>query len=87
LDFRLSENRPNPFHRSTLISYSLPSPTSVTLSIYDITGRLVETLVNETQQPGIHQVRWARKANPSGVYFCTLRTGEFAETRKMVVVE
>jgi uncharacterized delta-60 repeat protein len=86
-DSRLSQNSPNPFHHSTLISYSLPAATEVTLAIYDITGWLVETLVNETRQPGIHQVRWDRKTNPSGVYFYRLRAGQFVETRKMVVVE
>jgi len=86
-DFRLWENYPNPFGHSTSISYSLPAATQVTLAIYDITGRLAETLVNEIQQPGIHQVRWDRKSNPSGVYFYRLRAGEFVETRKMVVVE
>jgi hypothetical protein len=86
-DFRLSQNHPNPFRRSTTISYSLLAATEVTLSIYDITGRLVETLVNETQQSGIHQVRWNRKTNSSGVYFYRLSVGEFVETRKMVVVE
>ena len=86
-DFRLWQNHPNPFQRSTLISYSLAVPAQVTLEVYDITGRLVETLVNETQKPGIHQVRWEKKTNPSGVYFYRLKAGEFVETRKMVVVE
>jgi hypothetical protein len=84
---RLSQNTPNPFRCATVISYSLPSATEATLSIYDITGRLVETLVNQTKQPGIHQVRWNRQDNPSGVYYHRLRAGEFVETRKMVVVE
>jgi uncharacterized delta-60 repeat protein len=78
---------PNPFQHSTLISYSLPVATQVTLSIYDLTGRLVETPVNEIQQPGIHQVRWDRQDNPSGVYFYRLEAGEFVETRKMVLVD
>ena len=81
------QNQPNPFQRSTLISYSLAVPAQVTLEIYDIAGRLVETLVNETQNPGIHQVRWDRKNNASSVYFYRLKAGEFEETRKMVVVE
>jgi hypothetical protein len=85
--FRLFQNNPNPFHHSTLISYSLPTTTEVTLSIYDITGRLVETLVNEVQQPGVHQVCWNRRTNPSGVYFYRLKAGELVETRKIVVVE
>jgi hypothetical protein len=87
LQFGLNKNHPNPVYHKTLISYSLPHASEVTLAIYDITGRLVETLVNETQQPGIHQARWNRKANPSGVYFYGLKAGEFVDTRKMVVVE
>jgi hypothetical protein len=59
----------------------------MTLAIYDITGRLVKTLANETQQSGIQQVNWDRESNPSGVYFYRLKAGEFVETRKMVVVE
>jgi uncharacterized delta-60 repeat protein len=99
----LLHNYPNPFGNSTLISYSLPAISEVTLTVYDITGRLVDMLVNETQEPGIHQVRWNRRSNPSGVYFYRLkacpersgesiepqsqRAGEFVETRKMAVVE
>jgi hypothetical protein len=86
-DVRLLQFSPNPFHKSTIISYSLSKTTSVTLAIYDITGRLVETLVNETQQPGVHQVNWDRKVNPSGVYFYRLSAAGFVETKKMVVVE
>jgi hypothetical protein len=78
---------PNPFRTETSILFDLPETSHVTLSIYDITGRLVETLVNETQQPGIHQVQWNRKTNPSGVYFYRLRAGEFVETRKIVVLD
>jgi hypothetical protein len=86
-DLWFLRNHPDPFHRSTTISYSLPQASRVTLSIFNITGRLVETLVNETQQPSIHQVRWNRKTNPSGVYFYRLKAGEFVDTRKMVVLE
>jgi flagellar hook assembly protein FlgD len=86
-EFHLYQNHPNPLHGSATISYSLPQDSQVTLSIYDITGRLVETLVNGTQQSGIHQVQWNRKDNPSGVYFYRLRASGFLETRKMMVVE
>jgi hypothetical protein len=81
------QNRPNPFHGSTVISYSLPQATHITLAIYDITGRLVETLVNETQEPGIHQVEWSPEGMPAAVYFCRLRAGEFVRTRKMLLVK
>ena len=83
---RLFQNRPNPFHHSTLISYSLATSAPVTLAIYDITGRLVEALVNETQKPGIHQVRWNSKDNPSGIYFYRLKAGDFTDVKKMILV-
>jgi hypothetical protein len=83
----LCQNQPNPFHHSTEISYSLPQATRVTLDIHDITGRLVETLVGETQNPGIHQVRWNRNSNPSGVYFYRLTAADCVKTGKMVVVD
>jgi hypothetical protein len=85
--FHLRQNSPNPLHNSTAISYSLPAATDVTLAIYDITGRVVETLVSETQQPGIHEVRWNRRDNPSGVYFYRLEAGESVGTRKMVAID
>jgi hypothetical protein len=85
--FSLNQNRPNPFKRSTQIRYTLPTPCQVDIRIFGVTGRLVEALVNETQQPGIHQVRWDRITNPSGVYFYRLEAGEFTSTKKMVVVE
>jgi uncharacterized delta-60 repeat protein len=86
-DFCIMQNRPNPFHHSTVISYSLPHISEVHLSIYDITGRVVETLVDGTQQPGMHQVHWDRGDNPSGVYFYRLKAGASISARKMVVVE
>jgi len=85
-DIDLFQNTPNPFHHSTAISYSIPTPTQVTLTIYDITGRLVETLVNETQEPGIHQVQWFPESMPAAIYFCRLQAGEFVQTRKMLLV-
>jgi photosystem II stability/assembly factor-like uncharacterized protein len=80
-------NRPDPFHQSTTISFSLPQACRMTLSIFNITGRLVETLVNESQKAGIHKVCWDRGSNPSGVYFCRLTAGESVRTKKMVVVD
>lgn len=79
----------NPSVGTVWISYTLAGESGLwtNLEVYDICGRLVETLVNEKQEPGIHQVRWNRKANPSGVYFYRLKAGEFVSTKKMVVVE
>jgi hypothetical protein len=86
-DFRLRQTSPNPFRTSTGISYTLSLTAHVTLEIHDISGRLVETLVNEVQQPGFHQVRWNRRDNPSGVYFYRLSAGDAVKTRKMVLLD
>ena len=80
------QNKPNPFHGTTMLSYSLPVSAYVTLQVFDITGRLVETLVDETQERGPYQVQWNSKDNPSGIYFCRLRTGDFTDTRKMLLL-
>ena len=80
------QNQPNPFHGSTMISYSLPASTHVTLQVFDITGRLVETLVNKTQEHGSYQVQWNSNDNPTGIYFCRLQAGDFTDTRKMLLL-
>jgi hypothetical protein len=93
-EFRLFQNHPNPFHKLTAISYHLPNsyPASrishhVSLSIYDITGRLVETLVDEPQEPGVYQLPITSNQLPgSGIYFYRLTTGENILTRKMVLL-
>jgi len=59
----------------------------VTLKVYDVLGREVETLVNEVAGPGIHTVRWNAAGSPSGVYLYQLRAGSFVETRKMVLTK
>ncbi|MCH7762075.1 S8 family peptidase, partial [candidate division TA06 bacterium] len=90
-EFRLFQNHPNPFHSTTLIHYALPKVSSqekthVRLAVYDITGRLVETLVNQVQEPGVYKVEWEGKDQPSGIYFYRLKAGDFSATRKIVVL-
>lgn len=80
------QNQPNPFHGTTMISYFLSGPAHVTLQVFDITGRLVETLVNETQERGPYQVQWAPRDNPSGIYFVRLSAGKLKISRKIVLV-
>ena len=84
--FKLAQNHPNPFHSSTVIGYSLPLAARVTLEVYDIAGRLVESLVNEIQEPGVHQVRWDTEDKASGMYFCKLQAGGFTDIKKMVLL-
>jgi len=87
----LAQNRPNPFWSSTTISYSLSAQRPVTLAVYDIRGALVRELVRGTVETGAHRVIWDGRDGRgrevgSGIYFCRLETGEFTETKRMVLL-
>jgi hypothetical protein len=84
--FGLSQNEPNPFYESTMISYSLTSACHVVLNVCDITGRPVETLVDRHEEAGVRWVRWDPKNQPSGIYFYRLQAGRLVDTRKMTLV-
>jgi hypothetical protein len=85
--FALHQNYPNPFNPSTTISYDLPVRSRVKLSIYNILGQEVATLVNDEQEPGRYDVKFDASGLPSGVYFYTLQTPYFTKTNKMVLVK
>ncbi len=85
--FTLNQNYPNPFNPSTIISYYIPSGSHVTLTVYDILGRKVMTLVNEKQNPGGYEVTFNASDVASGVYFYRLQAGSFSQTRKLMVVK
>jgi hypothetical protein len=85
--FALSQNEPNPFSRETVIAYTLPSASHVTLDVYNLSGRLVETLVDGAKGPGQYETKWSTEGKTTGVYFCRLRAGDFESIRKMVVVD
>jgi hypothetical protein len=87
IDFRLFQNYPNPFHKLTAISYELGAPAHTTLTIYDISGRLVEILVDKRQDPGVYQFQWKGKDQSSGVYFYKLTSNEFTATRKLILLK
>jgi photosystem II stability/assembly factor-like uncharacterized protein len=80
---RLS-NDPNPFTGSTRISYFVTEPGNVEVCIYDITGKLVATLVNGNMNAGSHSVTWNASNMAGGVYFCTLKAGEKMITKKLI---
>ncbi len=85
--FRFFQNHPNPFVSSTVITYLLPVSGFVVLEIHDVTGQLVQTLVQEPQQHGFYQIPWDAQNRAAGIYFCTLQTGKLRGTRKMVLVK
>lgn len=90
--FRLEPNAPNPFNPSTTIRFDLPAQARTTLRIYDVSGRLVRTLVDEVLSRGTrHEAVWDGRTDggreaPSGVYFYRLTAGSVTETRKMVLL-
>jgi len=79
----LSQNYPNPFNVSTNMSYTLAEAGKVTLKVYDIAGRLVQTLVDERQEAGEYTVTWDASEVSSGVYFYKLTAGDYTLTKKM----
>jgi len=84
----LDQNYPNPFNPATSIGYELPAAGFVSLRIFDILGREVETLVNELKQPGIYRVTWNASRFASGMYFCRLEaSGRYVDTKKMLLVK
>jgi len=85
--FELKQNFPNPFNPATSIRYSVPITSRVTLSVFDILGREVRTLVNTSQAPGVYTVAFNAQGLGSGVYFYRLDAGSFTETRKLMLLK
>ncbi len=87
--FKLEQNYPNPFNPETVISYSLFETGFVTLKVYDILGNEVATLVNQKQNPGTYnyQLSTVNYQLSSGLYFYKLESGNFTETRSMVLIK
>jgi len=90
--YSLLSNYPNPFNPTTTISYTLPEAGNVNLAVYNINGQLVNTLVNEYKNAGMHNVIWnstdaSGNTVTSGVYFYRIETGDFAEAKQMMLVK
>lgn len=83
--FYLDQNHPNPFNPATTIRYRLPKTAAVTLSIFNLIGEKIETLVSATQTAGDYEIQWHANHLPSGVYLYQLRAGKFTETKKMIL--
>jgi len=86
-EYILYQNYPNHFNPTTTIEYQIPQLSFVTLTVYDILGIEITTLVNEEKSIGSYEVEFNATEIPSGVYFYQLRTGSFVETKKMVLMK
>lgn len=86
-EFILEQNYPNPFNPVTVISYQLSVNSYVTLKIFDILGKEVETLVNEQKQAGSYKVQFNASHLASGVYLYKLQAGSFTAVKKFVFMK
>ena len=86
-EFKLYENFPNPFNPSTSIQYDIPENSSVKLVVYDVTGKEVTTLVNETMAAGKYEAVWNGQEFASGVYFAKLDAGSYKHIIKMLMIK
>lgn len=90
-NFELRQNYPNPFNPFTKIHFSVPpykgGEGNVSLKVFDILGREVATLINEKLKPDSYEVEWNGTNYPSGIYFYTLISGNYSETKKMILLK
>lgn len=85
--FKLEQNYPNPFNPSSIIKYDIPKNSFVKIIVYDILGREVSVLLNEEKSPGSYEVNFDAKDLASGIYFYTINTGEFYQSKKMILLK
>ena len=85
--FALADNYPNPFNPTTTIRYALPQAAEVELTVYNMAGQLVQTLVVEHQSAGSYAVKWDAAGWAAGLYFYRLQAGEFRQVKKMLLLK
>ena len=86
LTYHLSNNYPNPFNPSTKINYSITKQSYVTLKVFDVLGREIETLINKEQPQGNYEVEFDAPTLTSGIYFYRIQAGNFVDTKKMILL-
>lgn len=86
-EFALSQNYPNPFNPSTVISFNLPVASDVQLTVYDMLGRKVSTLINSKLQAGTQTIQFNASNLASGIYLYELKAGSVRLTQKMTLIK
>jgi len=85
-EFDLHQPYPNPFNPVTTIKFYIPKSGIVTLTVYDLLGKEVETIINQYINVGYHTIRWSASNVTSGIYFVRMKSGDFSQVRKVMVV-
>ncbi|UCC78985.1 MAG: right-handed parallel beta-helix repeat-containing protein [Candidatus Zixiibacteriota bacterium] len=83
----LLQNYPNPFNAATTIEFILPEAVNVNVTVYDLLGRKIHTVIDDYRQPGFHSIDFDGSGFSSGVYFYRLRAGDMVETKRMVLLK
>lgn len=83
--YLLGQNYPNPFHNETVIQYNVAEAGKVSLSLYDMNGKLIKILVNGSRESGTHTVRFNSASLSSGIYFYKMQSGNFSAVKKMII--
>jgi hypothetical protein len=86
-DYFLYHNFPNPFNPVTIIKYQIPTPSIVTLKLYDVLGNEIQTLVNEEKSIGIYEIEFDATELSSSIYFYRLHAGDFVDTKKILLLK
>ncbi|NLP11706.1 T9SS type A sorting domain-containing protein, partial [bacterium] len=85
--YALHQNYPNPFNPTTVIRYEIPDDQAVTIRVYDLSGRELETLVNGAQTAGSHEVVWNAAGYASGIYLYRIEAGSFSKLLRMLLIK
>ena len=85
--FQLLANFPNPFNPETTIRYSVPEPSAVRVSVHNVAGQLVETLVDRPHPGGTHEITWRALGHTSGIYFLVVNAGGARRSTKMMLLK
>jgi len=86
-EYAINQNYPNPFNATTNIYYSIPEDAYVTIDIFDLLGRKVETLVSGSHAPGIYTATWNANNVTSGMYFYIIQANDFSEKKSMLLLK
>jgi uncharacterized protein YdaL len=86
-EYSLSQNFPNPFNPVTVINFQIPKSGLTQMKVYDVTGRLIKTLVNEFKTSGYYKIEFDASSLASGVYFYKLTSGNYSSVKKLVVLK
>ena len=86
-ELSIIRNYPNPFNPTTRITYGLPINSDVQVIVYDMSGKQIQSLLNDFQSPGYHSINWDASSYPSGMYFAEIKAGKHVRTKKLMLIK